>query len=116
MLNPVTIVLMIIAIFIIICLFIEFMQHKKDGKVILQSEISKLEVDQVYTIVFKKSIFSKTSSLTITTKQHHLSLMTKNTLYSGRTDIYIQVSTNNVTVYSAYLRNVIDFFLEESQD
>jgi len=113
MLDLTTIVLIIIAAGIALFLLIEFMVKKVGSKTIMQSEIVRLDADKSYTVLFRKHMFSPVTAFTIKARQEHLNLATKNTYYNGRTEVYIQISTAGVTVYSAYLKNVIDFFLEE---
>lgn len=113
MLSPITIVLIALASIVFLFLLVETFVRKSGSKTILQSEVVKLEADKSYTVIFRKTPYSSLTSFTIKARPEHLNLATKNTYYNGRVEVYIQVSTAGITVYSAYLKNVIDFFPDE---
>lgn len=116
MLSPITIVLIVLASIVFLFLLVETFVRKHGSKIILQSEIIKLEANKSYTVIFRKTPFSSLTAFTIKARPEHLNLATKNTYYSGRTEVYIQISTAGMTIYSAYLKNVINFFPDEEVD
>lgn len=100
------IALLLIIFFVSYEIFITFIEHR-NSKIVLQSEIIRLNDNIQYTFIYKHNIVS-TKSMTITPSKNHITLLNKSTYYNGKITANIQINNTGVVIYSAYLKDLIE--------
>jgi len=94
---------------IVIIQIINGIRYNKDKGVILENKIIVLEQEETYDICYRPHRNSRPQFWTIRTSKDHVTIMTMTTRYTGVTDVTINVHSNNMIIYSVYLRNFVDF-------
>jgi hypothetical protein len=83
------------------------------GKIAQETKLQLLKPDVKYEIVYSVGFFGTRKIYAIIPKVEHRTILTETRYYNGKTNMSITVSTNNMTVYSAFLKDVRALYSSE---
>lgn len=77
------------------------------GRHVLETKMSTMKVDYVYTFVYRHSFLNGRRMEIIVPNDETSYILTETTYYNNRSDVSISVFAKGVMMYNAELRNVI---------